>query len=567
MVLFMPRPYKHPKTGVYWYRQRVPASLGSLPKGKTVTVTIEGKTTTPKIGSDIKVSLRTKEAKAAKQRAQDAQAQFDLIWASFDNAPVHLTLKQCVALSGEIYRLYKSFEDEPEAFAHLAERKRQADEERGRSEKDPRQGLKIKRPATLRERWGTWVDGALADRHLRVDEQSYQTLLREFDRAFGDAAALLERRAGGDFGPDATEHRFPEVKLPVTTPAQAKPSAEVLTLTALLDHKQKTQSQKARTFTAYRSCIKNFAAFVGHEDARRVTREDIRRWRDNLMASGLSPKTINDKYLTSVKAALSHGEEEFGITNPAAGLRDKRDAQTQIGRKDYTPEQATRILGATFLGSPKGLSIPHQRAVFWVPWIMAYTGLRVSEVTQFRGRNLRWDGETPYMLITPEDGSTKNNAAWAVGIHQHLIDLGLLEMFKAIGDGPAFYTPYPANVDLRTLKEHRAKDAATDVSDWILKALGEPAPLNRPSHAWRHTFTTLSRGLMDKEARDFMMGSRSKVDAREGYGEWPPAVLHREINKLPRFVVKETAWRPSNAVVAPTEMRTAPPVRRVRRRR
>lgn len=566
MVLSMPSPYKHPKTGVYWYRQRVPASLGALAKGKTVTVTLEGKVTTPKIGSDIKVSLGTKEPKVAKQRAKDAQDQFDLIWASFDNAPVHLTLRQCVALSGEMYRLYKSFEDEPEAFAHLAERKRQADEERARWERDARRGLKIRQHATLQERWGTWVDGALSDRHLRVDEQSYQNLLREFERAYGDAAALLERRAGGDFGPDTTEQRFPEVELPVPTQTP-KPAAEVLTLTALLDHKQKTQSQKARTYTAYRSCIKNFAAFVGHEDARRVTRDNIREWRNHLMGSGLSTKTINDKYLTSLKAALSHGEEEFGIANPAAGIRDKRDGQGQIGKKDYTPEQAKRILGATFLGSVKGLSIPHQRAVFWVPWIMAYTGLRVSEVTQFRGRNLRWDGDTPYMLITPEDGSTKNGAAWAVGIHRHLIDLGLLDMLKAVGDGPAFYTPYLADVDLRALKDHRAKDAATDVGDWILTALGEPAPLNRPSHAWRHTFTTLSRGLMDKEARDFMMGSRSKVDAREGYGEWPPAVLDREINKLPRFVVEESAWRPSNAPVAPTPMRSAPPVRRARRRR
>jgi hypothetical protein len=86
----MPSPYKHPKTGVYWYRQRVPAVLGSIAKGKTVTVTIEGKPSTPKVGSDIKISLGTKEPKVAKQRAKDAQDQFDLIWASFENSPVHL---------------------------------------------------------------------------------------------------------------------------------------------------------------------------------------------------------------------------------------------------------------------------------------------------------------------------------------------------------------------------------------------------------------------------------------------------------------------------------------------
>ena len=128
---------------------------------------------------------------------------------------------------------------------------------------------------------------------------------------------------------------------------------------------------------------------------------------------------------------------------------------------------------------------------------MAYTGLRVGEVTQFQGRNLRWEGDTPFMLITPEDGSTKGGAAWAVGIHQQLIDLGLLEMFAAVGDGPAFYTPYPAGTDLRSIKDHRRDDASADVGNWITEALGEPAPLGRPNHAWRHTFTTLSRRSRD----------------------------------------------------------------------
>ena len=33
---------------------------------------------------------------------------------------------------------------------------------------------------------------------------------------------------------------------------------------------------------------------------------------------------------------------------------------------------------------------------------------------------------------------------------------------------------------------------------------------NRPNHAWRHLFTTLSRGRLIKEARDYMLGSRRK---------------------------------------------------------
>jgi integrase len=181
-----------------------------------------------------------------------------------------------------------------------------------------------------------------------------------------------------------------------------------------------------------------------------------------------------------------------------------------------------------------------------VPWVLAYTGLRVTEITQFRGRHLREEGGIPHLLITPADGSTKSGNAWAVGIHKHLIELGLLDFIRETGDGPLFYEPYPAGTDLTAIKgKSRALEAGMRVGKWITEEVGIKAPLGRPNHAWRHLFTTRSRACgMDKEARDFMMGSRSGTDAREGYGDWPPAVLDDEINKLPRFSVEDAGWRP-----------------------
>lgn len=178
-------------------------------------------------------------------------------------------------------------------------------------------------------------------------------------------------------------------------------------------------------------------------------------------------------------------------------------------------------------------------AIRWVPWMLAYTGLRVSEITQFQGRNLKEQDGIPHLLITPEDGSTKSGRAWAVGVHEHLIELGLLDFIRSRGEGPLFYHAYETGTDLPTLDgKHRAQDTAKRVSDWITKELGVSAPYGRPNHAWRHLFTTRSRDCgMDKEARDFMLGSRSQTDAREGYGDWPPRVLDAEINKLPRFQV------------------------------
>jgi integrase len=540
----MPSPYKHKTTGVYWLKQRVPARLAASAKGKFVTVTVDELPSVVKLGEYIKVSLRTKDAYEAKRRANDAQSQFDLIWQSLTNAPARLTQRQIVALAGEVYRMFKAAEDDPGDAARWSS----AAEINNRVLAG--QTLFIGREYGMEKRFGPFVDLVLAKHTLRIDDDSRQRLLEQTAKAMQEATALLIRRAEGDYGPDIVEQRFPALE--IARPAKSSGGAkgriadDPSTLTGLLAHKQRTQSKKSDTFDKYRGCLKDFIEFIGHEEVRRITKDDARRWRDALISRGLAKKTINDQYLTSLKVALNHGVKEFDLPlNVAATIRDERDAPAPSGSKGYSAEQAATILQATFRGSARSLSIPYQRAIFWVPWICAYTGLRVTEVTQFQGRHLREENGIPYLLITPEDGSTKGKNAWTTGIHSHLIDLGLLDMFRAIGDGPAFYTPYPEGTDLKALSDHRAKSAGDKIAEWVRDELGIAAPGNRPSHAWRHAFTTLSRThKMDKEARDYMMGSRSQTDAREGYGDWSPEVVNAEINKLPRFPVLDTGWRP-----------------------
>jgi integrase len=552
----MPSPYKHQTTGIYWLKQRVPARLVAVAKGQAVTVMVDEVPSVVKLGEYIKVSLRTKDPAEAKRRSQEAETEFSRIWLSFENGPVSLSLRQITALCGEMYHTVRAvLEDDPGEAAQWAQRLRDREAVYAQQKLTWRHPLMIG-PPSLEARLGSWVDGALAEKKLRVDEKTRQRCLVEFDRTAMEIALLLERRGKGDFSKDEVGERFPKFDAPhrptepTTNPSGA--TIETITLTSLLAHKQQTQTKKDATFKSYLGCLKRFIAFVGHEDASRITKDDARRWRDELIKSGLAKKTINDQYLTSLKVVLNHGVKEFDLpVNVAASIRDERDDPAPVGSKGYSEEQAHAILEATFRGSVKSLAIPYQRAIFWVPWICAYTGLRVSEVTQFQGRHLREENGIPYLFISPEDGSTKGKNAWTTGVHQHLIDLGLLDMLRSVGDGPAFYTPYPEGTDLKNLSDHRAKSAGDKIAEWVREEVGIAPPGNRPSHAWRHLFTTLSRThTMDKEARDYMMGSRSKTDAREGYGDWPPEVVDVEVNKLPRFEVMETAFRPSVRKVA-----------------
>ncbi|WP_189502147.1 DUF6538 domain-containing protein [Mesorhizobium sp. M00.F.Ca.ET.216.01.1.1] len=546
MSLRMPGPWKHPKTGVYYLRQRAPTDLKNTPMAGQVTIPVGGTVKTVKAGAIVKVSLDTKDPSEAKSRYRDADAALHEFWQRRREGPQPLTQKQVQALAGILYvRLVDMMDSEPGEEGIWTQVLRLNKGKRERGELDP---------------WfGPSVDALFAEQGVNTDPLSRTRVVHATFTAIQLAAEANLRKAQGDYSPDDARKRFPAWAAEPKQVAEAPRAAGDMDLFALLDHKFATQSRKAKTKDDYARDLGKFVASSGHRDARDVTKDDVRKWRDELIGEGLSPSKINGKCLAALSAVLTHGVKEFNLTtNVARGIRDGRKGAAPVRSKGYTAEEAKAILSATFRGSPKGISMPHKRALFWVPWICAYTGLRVTEITQLRGVSVRHEENTPYFFITPEDGSTKSDKAWMTAVHPHLVELGVLEMFKEVGDGPAFYVPYPDGTDLTKLTgKPRSHEAGTRVGDWITKELGIQAPGGKPNHAWRHLFTTLSRAHdMDKQTRDFMLGSGPE-DAREGYGDWPPSALSREIKKLPRLEVDETEWRPSNERVSPQPVRIA----------
>ncbi len=97
MRQLMPQPWKHPKTGVYYFRKVVPERLRPL------------------IGKwEIKISLDTKSFREAKLRYPDKAAQANLILQRAEGGAIKLTHKQILALAGEWHkRQLAAREDEP----------------------------------------------------------------------------------------------------------------------------------------------------------------------------------------------------------------------------------------------------------------------------------------------------------------------------------------------------------------------------------------------------------------------------------------------------------------------
>lgn len=294
------------------------------------------------------------------------------------------------------------------------------------------------------------------------------------------------------------------------------------------------------TIKAWRRQLEAFNAFLGHDDAARVTTADVVAWKDRLLetptARGghLSPKTVKDTYLSVIRTIYRWGCENDKVReNPAERVKVRGPKRIVSREKGLTDEEANLILSASLLPPPEKLSSERAFARRWVPWICAYTGARVNEITQLRREDVFQVRGVWVIRITPEAGSTKSGQARIVALHPHLVRQGFT---KAVArrTGPLFYDP----------KRHRggsegnpqAKKVGEHLAAWV-RGIGVSDPSVQPNHGWRHRFKTVARlANMDAEIRDVIQGHSPRT-VGETYGDTLPEVTFREIEKLPVYKV------------------------------
>jgi len=116
MLLRMTSPIRRDGSSVTYLRQRIPADLVAKAKGMALRVPVGDETATLRVGSagTIKVSLRTRDPRQAKERQAKVLAYLDDVWRSLREGPRRLTNREVVALAGDWYRFAKAtWEDDP----------------------------------------------------------------------------------------------------------------------------------------------------------------------------------------------------------------------------------------------------------------------------------------------------------------------------------------------------------------------------------------------------------------------------------------------------------------------
>lgn len=284
------------------------------------------------------------------------------------------------------------------------------------------------------------------------------------------------------------------------------------------------------------SVIANLRKFLKHDNARRVTKSDLMAWREELMKT-LSAKTVSDIYLSTIRSLFGWAAENDRLPeNVAEKVRQRKPRRQQGREKGFTEAEAIKILKVATTYEPKAdvngyiREKPHLVAAKrWVPIICAFTGARVSEITQLRKEDVR-DVDGQWVIrITPDAGTVKAGDYRDVPLHAQIVNLGFPEFVKAAKPGPLFHGG--------TEPEKYAAKAvriSNQLGTWLQEAELIPDGV-RPNYGWRHRFKSQSIELgISPRIYDAIQGHSAKT-ASDGYGDVSLKAKIDAIGKLPAY--------------------------------
>lgn len=380
---------------------------------------------------------------------------------------------------------------------------------------------------------------------LAVDKESLRSFAEALHIAKIDAARTLYKRATGDFSPDPVAEKFAkELPKPVQAeaPLEAPKAAPEVTFDTLARGWARDGGHDPdaapipRVYYDRKRTAARLAAFIGHDDAAKLTKADAARWKESIQKAGKSAKTVRND-LSEMSGLWRWGVRHGLVSvNVFEGLLPPKKA-TQNREKPvraYTDAEASKLLGAA--------RAERRASLRWLPWVLALSGARLGEIVQSVKEDIKVIEGVTVLRVHSEPGDrakgeSKRSLKTAesrrlVPIHPALIAEGFLDYVAALPAGsPLFPDILPDK-----LFGSRTNIAQKLLSRWV-RAQGISTEDISPAHSFRHWFITAARkAKMGREARDAITGHSGKLNEADDYGvsvREMPLILYEEITKVP----------------------------------
>ncbi|MCS3476277.1 integrase [Bradyrhizobium elkanii] len=535
------------RSSIPQFRVRVPAKVVASLRGKRVLLSLG--TERPfikvvKIGNDVSFSLETDDRLLAEARQANALDHLRRLFELTEAEPVSFSHKALVALSGEAYRIYNEIHSdspgEPGPWSYHKALHRAALE--GRIQSPPPAALMPNEAAntmeifgegnltaavnalpagqfdSLEERFGLIGDWVLIRQRVHLAQSDRRRFLHLVGTAALDAGWQLRRNAEGDYSPDPKAQRFPSIE----SVTAIRPKQKITDLFDAWWQEARATGRSKKTHDVYKGAIDRLIKHLGHDDADRVTEQDMLAFKDARLKV-VTAKSLKDGDLPGIRSVFGWAVDNRKLSkNPANAIKIKTEKKIRTRSKGFTDQEAGAIFNAClgYARKPKE-DAKTAAAKRWAPLIAAYTGCRIAEALQLRKEDVREEAGRHVFDLNPLAGSIKSGTYRLVPVHQHLIALGLLRFVEESGDGPLF-----------------AKGSYKRVVDFVRTVVTDGRV--QPNHGWRHRFKTISRNLgMDHRIVDCIQGHAPRT-AGEDYGDVSIQAMARAIAAIPRIVTKRS---------------------------
>ncbi|MGE0340174.1 MAG: DUF6538 domain-containing protein [Xanthobacteraceae bacterium] len=563
MLFRLVRPMKRKSSSNPYYVRRIPTDVLGKTNGLTLSIPVGSETRLLAITTRteaIRISLRTNDPVEAKRRLAAIDEYLEGVWKALrQGEEVPLSHRQATALAGDLYRAWADGEGrertiavehipgegwkrveadylEPGIWEGVQEVWEKLPEDLEKAEALEKALRADPKKEPLERALGPILDRLLLAKGLgKLTATSRAMTLEAFWKAMCDAFATRKRNAEGDYSPDRTVDRFPVWQFEKDA-VQYTPRVSLTGLVESWWEEAKAAHRSVSTYESYTNTMDRFVAYLKHDDAVRVTKQDVVSFKDHRLKSinprtnkPISPKTVKDSDLSGLKTifgwAVVNGKLK---TNPAEGVTLKLGKKPKSRSLGFTDDEAKAILkGATKheRGQESAKTFAAKR---WVPWLMAYSGARVGELAQLRKQDIFKAGSNWVAKITPEAGTVKNKEARDIVLHPHLIELGFIEFVDDSEEGHLFLTPSEkAGImgPLKTLTNRLAQFVRQIVKDEKVA----------PNHGWRHRFKTVGIEVgIEHRILDAIQGQQAR-NVSETYGEVSLKAQASAISKFPRY--------------------------------
>ena len=366
----------------------------------------------------------------------------------------------------------------------------------------------------------------LAAKRLQLDPPSRVMFLDYVARDFFAALDTLVRRAEGDFR-DEYAKRFPKQGEGVADPD--------LTPWSLFEQWITEAKPAASTVDRWRAVFLKLKADFPNIPAAALLPEQMHDWAKGLISPERAPVTVRDVWIISCRTVFAWAiGAKLIARNPFTGWRITVPKKIRMREtKAFTKDEIAIILKAAMKVEVRSKTDAAKR---WCPWLAAYTGARMGELTQLRSFDVFEQEGIWAIKISPEAGTVKTSNARSVPLHEHLIKQGFVRFVNASGKGPLFYNEAKATAesDPTNPKRPRAVKARERVAAWV-REIGVADPELQPSHAWRHTFKAVGfRCGIPEKVLDAIVG-HAPASVGRTYGEPTLADKAQELRKFPRY--------------------------------